>query len=221
LEFSIFLKICYTKIDSVVRYGTQILHLKKADYSKNLLHLISNFFPKSSIMRKSICFFSFFAFTVLSFYACQKDSPIADNLIETDETGYANVPSNMWSLFQRFEEEALERGYQIDLKTQEISAEISEISEEGVAGSCTYGSHDPGHIVIDQTFWNQASDLLKEMVIFHELGHCSLFRGHTEGSHPNGTCLSIMRSGLEDCNDNYRVSTRETYLDELFENADL
>jgi len=70
--------------------------------------------------------------------------------------------------------------------------------------------------VIDKAFFNQTSELLKEMVIFHELGHCVLFRGHREATYSNGTCASIMRSGVEGCRDNYRASTRAAYLDELF-----
>jgi hypothetical protein len=172
-------------------------------------------------MRKSICLLCLPLLAFFTFQSCQKDNFIEDEQLVFGQKSYAGVPSLMWEYFQRFEEEALERGYQIDLNAQDISAEISEISEDGVAGSCTYGSHHPGHIIIDQTFWNQVNDLTKEMVIFHELGHCSLFRGHTEGAHSNGTCLSIMRSGLEDCRDNYRLTTRASYLDELFDKADL
>lgn len=171
-------------------------------------------------MKKSICLILAFSSLSVLFNACQKDSNLINEPIDGSQA-FANVPEAMWDYFQRFEEAALERGYSIDLNSQNVSAEIMEISEDGVAGSCTYGSHTPGHIVIDQTFWNQASDLFKEMVIFHELGHCSLFRGHSEATYPNGTCQSIMRSGVGDCRDNYRLSTRDTYLDELFGNADL
>ena len=33
-------------------------------------------------------------------------------------------------------------------------------------------------IEIDSAFWNEAEDLIKEELIFHELGHCILNRGH-------------------------------------------
>ena len=55
------------------------------------------------------------------------------------------------------------------------------------------------------------------MIFFHELGHCVLFRGHREDVNQNGSCVSIMRSGIEECWDNYRSTTREIYLDELFD----
>ncbi len=170
-------------------------------------------------MKNCSCFLLLIVCSFFTIQSCQKDADLVDNQVIDGVQSYTNVPASMWEYFQRFEEEGLERGYVVDLNAQNISAEIREISEDGVAGSCSYGSHTPGHIVIDQTFWNQASDLFREMVIFHELGHCSLFRGHSEATNANGTCQSIMRSGTGSCRDNYRFTTREGYLDELFENT--
>ncbi|MFK7772626.1 MAG: hypothetical protein AB8F94_10820 [Saprospiraceae bacterium] len=150
------------------------------------------------------------------FQSCKKDTTIEEILPEEKIVFYSNIPAPLWSYFKNFEEEALLRGFQIDLEAQHISAKIMEIVDDGVAGSCTYGSHQPGHIIIDESFWNQSNDNWKEMVIFHELGHCSLHRGHREDANLDGTCISIMRSGIEDCRDNYQYSTRATYLDELF-----
>lgn len=163
-------------------------------------------------MKRFFCFVLLFI-TIL-FYACKHDDNFPLPIIE--DNAYENVPKALWSYFQSFEEEAKARGLIIDLNSLNISAEIIEINDEGVAGSCSFGTYHPNHIVIDKTFWNQSSNLLKEMVVFHELGHCSLFRGHKEGSYIDGTCLSLMRSGLGDCKDNYKVSTREKYLNELF-----
>jgi len=59
--------------------------------------------------------------------------------------------------------------------------------------------------------------LIKELIVFHELGHCFLQRGHREDALPNGACVSIMRSGIEDCLDNYTSETRSFYIDELFD----
>ena len=168
-------------------------------------------------MKPIICLFILSSVSLFFFQACKKDNVITESLPEDNDKSYINVPEALWDYFHRFEDEAQERGFQIDLNALNISAEIIEIDEDGVAGSCSYGTNHPNHIIIDLTFWNQTSDLFKEMIIFHELGHCSLFRGHREDSYSDGTCVSIMRSGLGDCLDNYRVITREKYLDELFE----
>lgn len=157
---------------------------------------------------------------LLTFTACQEDDDfIAQSstpLSPTTTSAYANTPEALWDYFQRFETAAAQNGVAIDLTSLNISAEFKELPQEGVAGTCTYGSHQPGHIVIDETFWQQSSDLWKEMIVFHELGHCVLFRDHWEGILGDGTCESIMRSGLEACRDNYRWSTRADYLEELF-----
>ncbi len=152
----------------------------------------------------------------LLFSACQKDEDLPEFQSTAGATSFAEVPEGLWDYFQRFEEEAAARGLNLDLNSLNISAEFMEISQDGVAGTCTYGSHQPGHVVIDETFWSRASDLFKEMIVFHELGHCVLFFDHREGVHADGTCVSIMRSGVGDCRDNYRLTTREVYLDELF-----
>lgn len=168
-------------------------------------------------MKPTSCALLFASTILLFFSACEKDEPFIETPVEQEFKAFTNVPESLWDYFERFEEAAHERGVRVDLNNEDISAEIMEITEDGVAGSCSYGSHTPGHIVIDETFWNETSDLVREMVVFHELGHCSLFLGHIEGTNNDGTCTSIMRSGLENCRDNYRSSTRDAYLDELFE----
>lgn len=156
--------------------------------------------------------------SIVTIFSCQKDESLTQLAPEIIEKTYDNVPESLWDYFERFEDEAAARGLLINLNQQNITAEIMEITEDGVAGTCSFGSHTPRHIVIDQTFWNNVSDLSKEFVVFHELGHCSLLRGHREDAHADGTCVSLMRSGLEDCRDNYRLTTRESYIDELFSN---
>jgi len=158
-----------------------------------------------------------FVFATLLLQACQKDSSVEPLPIEILPKTYSNIPEPLWDYFERFEEMALDRGILIDLNRLNLTAEIVEIAEDGVAGTCSFGSHTPKHIEIDLTFWNQSSDLFKEFVVFHELGHCVLFRGHREDVHEDGTCVSLMRSGVEECRDNYRLNTRSAYLDELFE----
>ena len=157
-------------------------------------------------------FRSLFAFFVLIMVsACRQETAILE-----EENTFSGVDSRLESYFELFENEAAARGIDVDLATEGITAVVEEISEDRVAGTCTYGSHLPGHIVIDAEFWNIASPIAKEMVIFHELGHCYLHRGHTEATFSNGTCASIMRSGAEGCRDNYNTRTREFYIDELF-----
>jgi len=96
-----------------------------------------------------------------------------------------------------------------------LSSQIAEIHEENVAGVCHFSSNRPNQITIDLSFWERASDFDKEMVVFHEIGHCVLGQGHRETEDANGNCLSIMRSGTGDCRTLYNSNNRDYYINEL------
>ena len=167
--------------------------------------------------------FSFFSLILIFgafmfFTSCVEDEEITESS-ETEFLPIGEFPGvdpALWSHFSNFEAEAAIRGLDIDLYLANITGEISEIDEEHVAGQCTYSNQAPNAVTIDKTFWDQSNELFREFVVFHELGHCFLGRGHEEGVNADGTCRSLMRSGVEDCRDNYRTTTRKAYLDELF-----
>ena len=118
--------------------------------------------------------------------------------------------------FERFEEEGQLRGLSIDLASKNIEGYLISISEENVVGQCTYGSSTVRRVNIDTEYWNQATELEKEFVVFHELGHCYLERPHSDNQE-NKICQSMMHSGTGDCRFRYSTTTRTTYLNELFE----
>ena len=78
----------------------------------------------------------------------------------------------LWPYFQRFEEEASTRGVVADLVAQAISGILQTYPPPNVIGQCNYNSNAPEQVTIDTPFWRTASDLGKEFVVFHELGHC-------------------------------------------------
>ena len=164
---------------------------------------------KSSI-GSMLCLASF----LIIFSACKKDQPISELTIQ--ERTYPNVSELLWDYFERFEDAAAERGHVIDLNAEGITGEIMEIEQDRVAGSCSFSSHAPNHVTIDLEFWNESNDLYKEFVIFHELGHCSLFRGHREDSHANDSYFWVVSqfSGIE-MKDAYRSYTLMTGLQGL------
>jgi len=152
-----------------------------------------------------------------SLYSCytENDSEeIPDEQIVNTQKTYELADRELWSYFSSFENEAAERNIAIDLNDLGITAVVENISESGVAGTCQYGLH-VHHVTIDKPFWDRASTLLREMVVYHELGHCVLGLGHTEDDN-DGTCLSIMNSGTTDCTVRYNQTNRDYYLDELF-----
>lgn len=48
------------------------------------------------------------------------------------------------------------------------------------AGICTLQGDKEPHVKIDRDYWATASDAAKENLVFHELGHCILHRGHLD-----------------------------------------
>lgn len=162
--------------------------------------------------------FGFVLLTTLFAVGCQQDDEptTVTEPTRTATKNYAGVNRELWVYFQRFEEEATKRGVKVDLVAARVTGVIEEISEDDVLGQCNFNPRQPNHLLIDKTFWAAASDRFREFVVFHELGHCSLFRDHREDVLPTGACASIMRSGKEDCRDNYNSTTRNNYLDELY-----
>lgn len=130
---------------------------------------------------------------------------------------YPNVETELHEYFRRFEEEAALKGLEVNLVNLGIIGVIDEIDEQHVIGRCSYNRFNPRLVTIDASFWNRSSDSSREFVVFHELGHCVLNRGHLEDAFSNGVCKSIMRSGTGSCFDAYNTRNRDYYIEELFE----
>ena len=158
----------------------------------------------------------FLAFNLSSCY--ESDESEQDAQQSTQVRSYAGVDERLWPYFSNFEREAAERNIRVDLTLTNITGAIEEIHEDGVAGSCSYGGRQrTNDVTVDSEFWNRANVFYREYIVFHELGHCFLFRDHDDACLSNRTWESIMRSGTtRTCRDNYNSQTREYYLDELF-----
>jgi hypothetical protein len=70
-------------------------------------------------------------------------------------------------------------------------------------------------VVVSKKYWDTFSDLSKELVMYHELGHCLLDRRHTTLQLPSRKPASIMNPVMF----NYTESERPYYKQELFENG--
>lgn len=116
-----------------------------------------------------------------------------------------------------FQEEAATRGIVIDWEEHNMQIILSDIETQAVGRCLTY-TDQTRSIEIDETYWSQQNNLDREFVVYHELGHCILDRGHLDAADDNGRCLSIMHSSDDLCRNNYSTRTREALLDELFFN---
>ncbi len=129
------------------------------------------------------------------------------------------VDPQLWPYFTAFESEAALRGLELDLSLAGITGELVPIREYSLAVSCSNGGrYFTRETSIDSDFWDIADNADRGFILFHELGHCYLFRSHLEACQESGIWASLMRSGtLNSCRDLYNVRTRPYYLDELFE----
>ena len=81
-------------------------------------------------------------------------------------------------------------------------------------GMCTFSSSGRNRVEFSTSAWSRGSDTFKEMLAFHELGHCLLGRGHKNTRHSSGRPESIMNSWLFD--QRTYLANRDEYLKELY-----
>lgn len=91
---------------------------------------------------------------------------------------------------QEFIEEAAKRGEQIDFSDTGLSIAFSDFPLDRAAGLCSLGRHS---VIIDKEDWFRFSDRFRSYLLFHELGHCELDRGHRNDQFNDGTWKSMMR----------------------------
>ena len=144
--------------------------------------------------------------------ACQPDEILP---LEVQEP---SIDVEVQVYVDRFVEEAYKRGVEVDISQLGISVR-EDIYPVQAAGACHFFSaSEHPHIYIDTTSLNwQHSDYTREMLVFHELGHCLLNREHKEDLLENGNYASLMRSDKGVLYGSRLNSyKRAYYLDELF-----
>jgi hypothetical protein len=112
---------------------------------------------------------------------------------------------------ERFVEEGRKRGITVDLAQKGITFSFKDIADKAEQGYCLNND-----IFIDKTAWRSLAgkDNKKELLMFHELGHCYLRRGHTQAMLPNSEPISLMSNEGSII---YRGLRTKYYIDELFD----
>lgn len=155
-----------------------------------------NYFPTYSILGGLL---------LLTLLACERE------VVE-------DVHPSFQQYVDRFIEEAALRGQDIDFLDTGLSIQFRDAVDQETGGVCYTGDH---RIEIEKFFWDDLTDLQREGLIFHELGHCELGRGHRNTLLPNGEWASRMRGSPipDDLSPviNYTPGRRDYYLDELFD----
>lgn len=137
-----------------------------------------------------------------------------------------SVPKDFEPEFNRFMDQARVRKVKIPKdRIDNLAIKFTVIDEKtewgSVVGKCTFV--DGMRVVtIDQAYWTKLAAIDKEVLLYHELGHCLLNRDHVEEKTAIGWPMSIMYPQLIPAVIYYNSSAvREAYVDELFLNADL
>jgi hypothetical protein len=81
-------------------------------------------------------------------------------------------------------------------------------------GMCRMNGSGRNSVELSSSAWSKGSDTFKEMLVFHELGHCLLGRGHKNSRHSDGRPESVMNSFIFD--GRTYTANRDQYLKELF-----
>lgn len=81
-------------------------------------------------------------------------------------------------------------------------------------GMCRMNGSGRNSVDLSTSAWNKGSEAFREMLVFHELGHCLLGRGHKNTSHSDGRRESLMNSYIFDSR--VYLAHRDEYLKELF-----
>ncbi len=137
-------------------------------------------------------------------------------LVSCQKEVQGNISDEISPYMDKFIEEGELRGLNIEINYNNLSASVSAISDSGVIGQCVSYSNEHQEILISEDFWNSATELNKEFLVFHELGHCILGRSHDDSTDNSGRCISIMNSGSSRCRDLYNSTSRSDFIDELF-----
>lgn len=113
---------------------------------------------------------------------------------------------------QRFEQLSIERGNGVQIVDLKVS--FGKMQSEYENGACEIIGDNTPTVYINEVTWNRLTDIDREALIFHELGHCVLRRGHIDEIEEDGSPKSLMHP--------YRIQTRiyemheQKYVVELF-----
>lgn len=115
----------------------------------------------------------------------------------------------------RFVAEARARGITLDVS----NLTMAYVTETDPPNYCGYGTVRPEHVQIKYSddCWNSRTDIDKELLTFHELGHAVLGRVHSNTQLSNGDHQSIMYMNPFGLYNESTLDKKAYYLDELFD----
>ena len=156
--------------------------------------------------------------TMVTLLSCQRPQ------LQPEPAQYS-VPAEVEPYVQHFRDELKNRGQ--TPATNNLVITFGPTQGNDICGQCLLESGKTPRIIINSNAfcWRSANEYERECLVFHELGHCLLNRGHRSSRFPNNAYVSLMNPddravyapcaypvGNDECDKRPR---RAYYLDEL------
>jgi hypothetical protein len=126
----------------------------------------------------------------------------------------AEVQEDFKIYVDRFIAEGASRGKKVDLSGYKVSY------GDTLKYFCGYGFYDKKQVILKYDCWKVLTELDKEILLFHELGHAYLGRIHNNNLLENGDFKTMMFNGIQfGLYSEYTPEKRKYYLDELFNSS--
>ena len=140
---------------------------------------------------------------------------------KSERKGVISVDQELAPYFELFKQRAAEHGKNLNISSitikfeGELGKDASGTSE--ILGLCTMWREDDEsypEIKIDRTDYALLSNVRREALLFHELGHCLLNRVHDDDTYDDGRPKSLMNKYI--IGEYYYSSYYDEYMRELF-----
>lgn len=113
------------------------------------------------------------------------------------------------------------RRYGRYISSEDITARIvvDPGGKPGDVGVCYFHENVPNEILIKRSTWDELAPETKESLMFHELGHCLLYREHCNNLTRTGKAHSVMYYSLDYPTVEDWRKHRKYYIRELFKKS--
>ncbi len=154
---------------------------------------------------------------MLTFVSCgvQVNSKHAQYLEGTKQ--YAVSASEFQPYITSFEKNAAQNLNEPDFTVGDIPINFGDTTTEDYDGVCNTYSDGTKEILIKKSWWESTDDTQREIMIYHELGHCRLGRDHDDERRVVGTHtykMSVMNPIIPTSQD--YSAQKNAYLTELY-----
>lgn len=92
--------------------------------------------------------------------------------------------------------DAFEQDSAIYGKPMQVSSSVvfTDSLNPGERGRCTKNETEPNQVQILKSYWNQADETSRKVLVYHELGHCELGRDHAASGIMNASSYNAVRA---------------------------